>query len=86
MLVRTRRWTQGAASPLWAKGGSNVKYAPYMEYGTGRLADAEGGGGGGRHWPPAQALEGWASRHGFGPGGGFLVARAIGRRGGLKPR
>ena len=41
---------------------------------------------GGRHFPPSDALERWASRHGFGPGGGFVVARAIGRRGGLKPR
>ncbi len=33
------------------------------------------------YWPPPTALEGWAAAHGFGPGGGFLVARAISRRG-----
>lgn len=64
--------------------GSNVHYAPSMEYGTGTQSD--GTGGGGVHFPPAGALEEWAQRHGFGKGGGFLVARAIGSRGGLKPR
>ena len=44
------------------------------------------GGKGARHWPPSDALELWAKRHGFGEGGGYLVARAIGLRGGLTPR
>ena len=49
--------------------GTNVFYAPYVEFGTRP------------HFPPSSALEGWARKHGFGPGGGFLVARAISRRG-----
>lgn len=50
--------------------GSNVKYAPFMEYGTRP------------HWVPIAALEVWARRHGM---KAFLVARAIARKG-LKPR
>lgn len=49
--------------------GSNVDYAPHVEFGTSP------------HFPPPDALEGWARRHGFGEGGGFLVARAIARKG-----
>ena len=73
--------------PLWAKVGSNVFYAPYMEYGTGLLAEGSPAKGG-RHYPPASALQLWASRvvPELGDAGGFLIARAIGRRGGLKPR
>lgn len=50
--------------------GSNVHYAPFMELGTRP------------HWPPIDALETWARRHGT---TAFLVARAIARRG-LRPR
>jgi phage gpG-like protein len=50
--------------------GSNVKYAPFMELGTRP------------HWPPLEALETWARRHGT---TAYVVARAISRRG-LKPR
>jgi len=57
--------------------GSNVKHAPYMEYGTGTFV------GKAPHYPPMSALRVWARRHGMHP---FLVARAIGRAGGLKPR
>lgn len=49
--------------------GANTDYAEYVETGTGA------------HFPPPAALEGWAKRHGFGDGGGFLVARAISRSG-----
>lgn len=72
----------GATPPTWGSVGTNVHYAPYMEYGTGALSD--GPGGGGRHWPPGDALNTWALRHGFKSGG--QVARIIGRRGGLRPR
>jgi len=72
-----------ASPPVWAKVGSNVAYAPYMEYGTGLLSDGEGGSGR-AHWPPAAALDVWARRHGF--ANGAQVARIIGRRGGLEPR
>lgn len=72
-----------SSPPLWAKVGPNVFYGPYMEYGTGTLADGAGGKGG-AHRPPSSALAGWAQRHGgLNP---FLVARAIGARGGLRPR
>lgn len=46
--------------------GSNVTYAAAMEFGTRP------------HWPPLDALEPWARRHGM---SAFLVARAIARRG-----
>lgn len=46
--------------------GSNVTYAPYIEYGTRP------------HFPPVGALEVWASRHGM---EAYVVARAISRRG-----
>lgn len=58
--------------------GSNVFYAPYMEFGTGAF------GKGGSHFPPPSALDVWARRHGL--PNGFVVARAIWRRGGLKGR
>jgi hypothetical protein len=56
--------------------GSNVKYAPFMELGTGTFA-----GKARVKMPPVQALEGWARRHKI---SAFLVARAIFRAGGLK--
>lgn len=71
--------------PQWAKVGTNLFYAPYMEYGTGLLTDGEGGKGG-VHWPPGGALNQWASRHGFGENAGGFVASIIGKRGGLEPR
>lgn len=46
--------------------GSNVKYAPYQEFGTRPF------------WPPISALNRWARRHGI---SAFLVARAISVRG-----
>lgn len=57
--------------PKWGKVGTNVKYAPFVEFGTRP------------HWPPPGALQPWARRHGFptGPTGDFLVRRAIARRG-----
>ncbi len=69
--------------PEWAKVGSSVYYAPFVEYGTGRFATGEGGGGG-DHWPPGEALDQWASTHGF--ASGAQVAGIIGRRGGLMPK
>ena len=58
--------------------GSNLAYAPHMEFGTGTFA------GKSPHYPPAAALDVWAQRHGF--SSGAVVARIIGRRGGLAPR
>lgn len=58
--------------------GSNVKYAPYMEFGTGTFVGRP------RHQPPAAALERWAKLHGI--ASGYLVARSIGQRGGLQGR
>ena len=45
--------------------GPNAEHGPFVEMGTRP------------HFPPPAALEGWARRHGFGPGGGFLVAKKI---------
>ena len=72
-----------ARVPLWAKVGTNVHYAPYMEFGTGVFAEGDGGSRD-RHWPPGGPLSTWARRHGF--ESGYQVARIIGKRGGLKPR
>ena len=57
--------------PFRAVVGTNVAYAPHVEFGTRP------------HWPPLAALQPWARRHGFPAGrqGAFLVARAIARRG-----
>lgn len=55
-----------AQVPLWARVGSSVKYAPFVENDTRP------------HFPPLSAIEGWAHRHGMIP---FLVARAISKRG-----
>lgn len=52
-----------------AKVGTNLKYAPHVEYGTRP------------HFPPLAALQPWARRHGFGAGGAFMVARTIALRG-----
>ena len=41
-----------AKVPTWAKVGSNVTYAPFMEFGTGTMATGPGGKRP-RHWPPA---------------------------------
>ena len=69
-----------AGGEITAQIGSNLPYAPFMEYGTGMLTSPPRS----RHWPPGRALQGWAQRHGF--RSGFHVARIIGIRGGLKPR
>lgn len=58
--------------------GSNVAYAPYMEFGTGTFVGRPA------HFPPPSALETWAKRHGI--GNGFIVARSIFLKGGLKGR
>ena len=67
-------------SPVIVEGvvGSKLFYAPSQEYGTGVFA------GKSPHWPPSGALDDWARRHGI--PNGYLVARAIGLRGGLKPK
>jgi hypothetical protein len=90
-----------APVPLWARvgvlnaapGTSLFKKASAMEYGTGLFAEGPGAKAG-RHFPPPEALQIWAKRHGFkdDPGAdiwhtaGGKVAVRIGRRGGLKPR
>lgn len=73
-----------AGDDVYAEMGSPLQYAPYMEYGTGTQSD---GPGGTRrpHYPPPSALAVWAKRHGM-EGMEVVIARAIGRRGGLKPR
>lgn len=58
--------------------GTNIEYAPYMEYGTGIFA-----GNAPVKMPPLAALEGWARRH---KANAFQVARAIQLRGGLEAR
>ncbi len=52
--------------PLWAKVGTNVEYAPFVEEGTRP------------HWPPIEAIKPWARRHRLSP---WAVAVAIARRG-----
>jgi len=69
--------------PLFATIGTNVKYAPYMEYGTARNSDSPRRGKR-SHFPPPGALDLWARRHGI--ANGFVVAQAIFDKGGLEPR
>lgn len=57
--------------------GTNLTYAPYMEFGTGVFAGKK------PHRPKAVYLEQWARRH---KAGAYQVANAIAIRGGLKPR
>lgn len=68
---------------MYAKVNTEVFYAPYVEYGTGTMSDGEGGTGR-AHYPPGEALQTWAVRHGF--KSGYAVAAIIGRRGGLRPK
>lgn len=58
--------------------GTNIEYAPYMEFGTGIFA-----GNSRVKMPPIEALEGWARRHGA---NAWSVAYAIYLRGGLRAR
>lgn len=53
-----------ALVPLWGTVGTNLAYAPYVEFGTRP------------HMPPPAALEGWARRHGM-PGQGYAIALGI---------
>jgi hypothetical protein len=81
---------------LWGKvvvrgsklGSARGTIARAMEYGTGTQNDGPFRTGK-RHWPPAQALDAWARKHGFVGKGNFgagrIVAFLIGRRGGLRP-
>lgn len=69
--------------PLWGSVQTLVPYAKPLEYGTGRLSD---GPGSSRQpfRPPASALQGWATRHGF--ANGYQVAAIIFKNGGTRPR
>lgn len=62
----TPQVTGNASIELRGVVGSNVTYAPFVEFNTRP------------HWPPFAALEVWAQRHHT---TAFLVARAISRRG-----
>lgn len=51
---------------LYAEVGTNLEYAPYVEFGTGLLNDPPPGqpvGVGRPFFPPPSALEGWVGRH-----------------------
>jgi hypothetical protein len=75
-----------ATFPVWARvgwmQGSALLKARWGEYGTGTLSE-DPLSSHKRHWPPTSALEKWATKRGL---NAFLVARAIGRRGGIAPR
>lgn len=62
--------------------GTNVKYAPYMEFGTGTFTDGEKLHGR-PHKVPPKYLKEWARRH---KANEYVISRAIFIRGGLKPR
>jgi hypothetical protein len=68
--------------PLWSQVGTNAKHARPQEYGTGLLSEAPDSLHK-RHFPPPDALETWARRHGM--ESGWQVAFAIYKRGGLRP-
>lgn len=73
----------GSSFPMWGSVSSNAPSARPMEWGTGLLSEASDSKHQ-RHFPPGPALDGWAQRHGF--ENGWAVARAIAKRGGLRPR
>ena len=52
--------------PLWGRVGTNVKYAPFVEYGTKP------------HWVGVRHLQGWARRHHVNP---YAVQRKIAKHG-----
>jgi len=60
----------------------NAAAGIFAETGTGRFNTL---GATPAYFPPPSALKGWARRHGM-AGKEFLIARAIFKRGGLKPR
>lgn len=75
--------TDGSTIPLWAKVGTNVIYAKPVEYGTGIHSEAPDSKGS-PYFPPPDALELWAVRHGF--DSGFVVAQIIFNAGGTVPK
>lgn len=71
--IRPPRIAAGRVVVEMGFGGAAAPYAVYVHEGRrpGRM-------------PPIAKMEEWARRHGFPAGSGFMVARAIGRRG-IKP-
>ncbi len=78
----TRFEVDKATVPAWGRLFNDMPNALWMEYGTGTQSDSPNKSGR-RHWPPGAALDLWARRHGF--ASGFVVAKIIGMRGGLRP-
>tara|TARA_Y100000310_G_C20638448_1_gene792516 strand:- start:1058 stop:1531 length:474 start_codon:yes stop_codon:yes gene_type:complete len=72
-VLRSRWTTRIDASPMptWGAVANPTKYGAFVEHGSRP------------HWPPLDAMQPWARRHGFpaGRAGAFLVARSIARRG-----
>ena len=68
--------------PKWARVGSNLDTFRWGELGTGLLSE-DPKSKRQRHWPPVKAVTPWAKKRKLNP---YLVARAIGLRGGLEPR
>lgn len=64
---------------LAATVGSDLKYALWIEYGTGPAAGRP------RYFPPPGALLEWMKRHGIDPGAEYAIARKI-YENGTKPR
>lgn len=62
--------------------GSNLKQAPFMEFGTGTFV------GKGKHVPPLRVLKKWVEQKNRGGKrlNAYVVQQAIARRGGLVPR
>jgi hypothetical protein len=82
-LRRSIRYTVSRSKPpLWMRVKAGKYYGLFQEYGTGRMGSGLKHGGG--HFPPPTALENWARSHGF--PSGVMVARAIAKRGGLRPK
>lgn len=71
-----------ASFPQWVKIGASRRNAKPMEYGTGLLSDAPDSKHK-RHFPPPDALRGWAEARGRNP---WAVAIGIFQRGGLAKR
>ncbi len=70
--------------PAWSRVGTNVPYAPRMEFGTGDHFDGPPQFAEQARPPVTQSLNRWAKSKGF--ASGKAVSRIIERQGGLTPR
>lgn len=76
--IQTAAWEGGLSQEVWVGAESGL----YQDRGTG-TENLDGPRP--RHHPPSDALKRWCARHGL-RGLEYVIARAIYKRGGLRPR